>query len=64
MQACIWSERVADRDDLEWKLLPRLAAMAEIAWFGPDDRDKADFLRRLDRLEPTYSARGWNWRQE
>ena len=64
MQACIWSERVVDRGDLEWKLLPRLAAMAEIAWFGPNDRDKADFLRRLDRLEPTYSARGWNWRQE
>ena len=64
MQACIWSERVADREDMQWKMLPRLAALAELSWTGPFGRDKEDFLKRLDRLEATYSARGWNWRRE
>ena len=64
MQACIWAERVADRDDLEWKLLPRLAALAELSWTGPFGRDKKDFLERLDRLEEVYEARNWNWRKE
>lgn len=64
MQACIWAERVADKADLEWKLLPRLAALSELAWCGPFGRDKAGFLDRLNRLETTYSARGWTWRQD
>ena len=64
MQACIWAERVADKTDLEWKLLPRLAALSELAWCGPFGRDKAGFLNRLNRLETTYSARGWTWRQD
>ena len=64
MQACIWAERVCDKEDLEWKLLPRLAALAELAWTGPFGRDKKDFLERLDRLEEVYEARNWNWRKE
>ncbi len=64
MQACIWAERVADKADLEWRLLPRLAALSELAWCGPFGRDKAGFLNRLNRLETTYNARGWTWRQD
>ena len=64
MQACIWAERVCDKEDLEWKLLPRLAALAELAWTGPLGRNKKDFLERLNRLEEVYEARNWNWRKE
>ena len=64
MQACIWAERVCDKEDLEWKLLPRLAALAELAWTGPLGRNKTDFLQRLTRLEETYDSRGWNRRRE
>ena len=63
LQACIWAERVTDKTDLEWKLLPRLAALAERSWTGPSGGDKADFLERLTRMETEYSARGWTWRQ-
>lgn len=61
VEACLWSERVPDEDDLLWKLLPRLSAVAELQWADPQARNYEDFLPRLQRMEALYTARGWRW---
>ena len=61
VEACLWSERVPDEEDILWKLLPRLAAVSELQWADPQTRDYEDFLTRLKRMEAIYTARGWRW---
>lgn len=46
-QACLWTESIWNRFDLEWKMWPRAFAMAEILWSAPPEpRDYQDFRRR------------------
>ena len=61
VEACLWSERVPDEEDILWKLLPRLSAVAELQWSNPQARNYEGFLPRLRRMEALYTARGWNW---
>ncbi len=62
-EACMWTERVADRDDLEWKLLPRLSTLAELQWSDPAVHDLAAYLSRLRHMADIYRSRGWNARE-
>jgi hypothetical protein len=48
-QGNLWSEYVWARDDLEWKAIPRIAAVAEVGW--TDNRDWGNFLTRLANVE-------------
>jgi hexosaminidase len=54
-QACLWTEYVPTPGDVEYLLFPRLFAMAEVLWSPKDERDDADFLKRvsagLERLD-------------
>lgn len=61
VEACLWSERVPNEEDILWKLLPRLSAVSELQWSNPKDRNYEDFLPRVNRMEALYTARGWNW---
>ncbi len=53
-QANLWSEYVWGQKDLEWKLYPRVCAMAEAVWSQPARKDFSAFSERLkihrDRL--------------
>ena len=60
VEACLWSERVPNEEDILWKLLPRLSAVSELQW-NPQARNYEDFLSRVRRMEALYTARGWNW---
>ena len=62
-EACMWTERVADRDDLEWKLLPRLSTLAELQWSDPAAHDLDTYLPRLHHMAELYRSRGWNARE-
>lgn len=46
VEAALWSETVRSLDDALWLLLPRLAAVAEVAW-SPAGRDWPGFAERL-----------------
>lgn len=35
VEAAMWTETTRDLDEVTWMLLPRLAAIAEVAWGGP-----------------------------
>lgn len=63
-EGCIWTEWVADSVKLEWQLLPRLAALAEVQWTQPQRKDFDDFMRRLPRLVGLYEQRGWNYKRD
>lgn len=47
VSAAVWTETMLDRDDLFSMLLPRLAAVAEVAWSQPGAKDWESFRRRV-----------------
>ena len=61
VEAAVWTETVRTPRELFALLLPRLAAIAEIAWSAPDRRSYDDFLARLGRTTPQWDAAGWPW---
>lgn len=68
-EACLWSERVADTDSLEWRLLPRLSTLSELQWSNPASHqgDTASFnayLPRLRHMIDLYTSRGWHWKTD
>lgn len=47
IQACLWSERIKDKEKLEKMIYPRLFAVAEASW--SKEKDYGDFCLRLPR---------------
>lgn len=47
IEACLWGETVRTEEDVTYLMLPRLAAIAEVAWTSQDKRDWADISSRL-----------------
>ena len=43
-----WSEMIRTEDELEWKVWPRAAALAEVLWTYPANRDFVSFLQRME----------------
>ncbi len=46
IEACMWTER-APQDQIDGKMFPRLLAIAEDAWTLPQNKNYANFYRRL-----------------
>ncbi len=62
IEAPIWSETVSNIRDLEFLAFPRLAAVAELAWSPPAQRQPWDqFKVRLGAQAPRWSALGVNF---
>lgn len=60
-QANLWCEYIPTLSYAEYKLLPRLAAMCEVQWCSPDNKDFDQFMARLTRLTQIYDAAGYNY---
>lgn len=60
-QANLWTEFVATEDRASEMLLPRLAAMAEVQWIAPGNKDYFRFVSALPRLEAIYELLGVNY---
>lgn len=58
MQANLWTEVIADDQQLDYKLFPRIAALAEAAWTKSSNKDLADFNNRLKQHFKLYNAAG------
>ena len=58
VQANLWTEHVAYPEHLFYQLLPRLAAMSEVQWCRPEQKDFEGFKRRLPHLEKLYDRMG------
>jgi hexosaminidase len=61
VEAALWSETVHTDEDLFTLLLPRLAAVAEVAWSVPLRRSWPDFAARVARYGPVWDAAGVPW---
>lgn len=63
-QGCIWTEWTKERMKMEWQMMPRIAALAEIQWSKPENKDIQDFLRRLKHQIDIYKLYGYNYKED
>lgn len=61
VEAALWTETLRTLDDLTTMLLPRLAAVAEVAWSAPDRRDLEDLTHRLGAHGAFWDRLGLAW---
>ncbi len=57
-QANVWTEYIGTTDYVEYMILPRMAALAEVQWTQPERKDYNDFLQRLVRQIEMYERDG------
>jgi len=61
VEAPVWSETVANLRDVEFVAMPRLAALAEVAWSPQAARRWDGFRVRLGAQAPRWTALGLNF---
>ena len=60
-QANLWTEFISTSEHVEYMVLPRLAAMSEVQWTQPKNKDYNNFLERLPQLTNLYERAGYNY---
>lgn len=63
-QGCIWTEWTKDSVKMEWQMMPRIAALAEIQWTDPQKKNLESFLKRLRHQIDIYTVYGYNYKQD
>lgn len=58
VEAAIWTETLSTQDELYDMLLPRLSALAEVAWTAPERKDWEDYRRRVVTESATWRREG------
>jgi hexosaminidase len=53
-EACVWTGRISTEAYLQFNLVPRLFAFAEMAWSPPERRDYDSFMARARSFVPLY----------
>ena len=61
-QANVWTEYITCESQIQYQVLPRMAALAEVQWIQPQDKDYQDFKTRLPHLVDIYKRYGWTYR--
>ena len=61
-QANVWTEYITCEPQVQYQVLPRMAALAEVLWLAPDKKDYEDFKTRLPQLFDIYRLYGWTYR--
>ena len=61
-QANVWTEYITCEPQIQYQVLPRMAALCEVQWIEPDRKDYQDFKARLSRLVEIYQRYGWTYR--
>lgn len=54
IQANMWTEYISSPEHLEYMILPRLAALSEVQWCLPENKDWNRFLESMDELCESY----------
>ena len=60
-QANVWREYMPTSDQVEYMILPRLAALSEALWTAPEKKNYANFLSRLANFLPVYDDLNFNY---
>ena len=61
VQANCWTEYIKTFRQVEYMELPRMAALSEVQWCKPGQRDFNAFMQRLPRLIDVYRREGYNF---
>lgn len=61
VQANVWTEYISTTDYVEYMILPRMAALAEVQWLSPKRKNYDDFVRRICRLKTIYEREDVNY---
>lgn len=61
-QANIWTEYLETPSAVEYMAFPRMLALSEVLWSKPEDKNFADFSKRLDTHFPRLSKQFVNYR--
>ncbi|WP_321333606.1 family 20 glycosylhydrolase [uncultured Bacteroides sp.] len=61
VQANVWTEYMPTSQQVEYMVLPRMAALAEVQWTQADKKDYRNFTSRLPRLMTIYDQEGYNY---
>lgn len=61
VQANVWTEYMGSRHTVEYMVLPRMAALSEVAWSKARRDDFDAFKLRLTRLVNFYDVYGWTY---
>ena len=56
VQGCLWGEYVHSFKDVEYDVLPRMAALSELQWCKPQQRDYKDFINRCFHMAKLYDV--------
>ena len=60
-QANVWTEYIASPEEVEYMILPRMAALAEVNWTQPETKTWPDFQRRINHHYKYYDAKAYNY---
>ena len=60
-QGNLWTEYILSNEHLEYMLLPRLAALSEVQWTQPENKNWERFLGNLDHILAIYNEMGANY---
>ena len=60
-QANLWTEYIPNFKQVEYMVMPRMAALAEVQWTAPEKKNYADFLQRVTRTMEHYDVLGYNY---
>jgi hexosaminidase len=60
-QGNVWTEYMPTFDQVTYMALPRMAALAEVLWTNPANKDFEDFKKRLAVQNAYLDARGYNY---
>ncbi|MEA3317265.1 MAG: beta-N-acetylhexosaminidase [Bacteroidota bacterium] len=61
-QANVWTEYIATTEQLEYMILPRMCALAEVVWSANDNKNWDDFKNRIEQHEEIFKQKGYNFR--
>lgn len=57
-QGNVWTEFIATNEQLEYMVMPRMPALAEVLWTPRQDRDFTDFNKRIQYHFKVYEQKG------
>ncbi|MBR3853229.1 MAG: beta-N-acetylhexosaminidase, partial [Tidjanibacter sp.] len=61
VQANVWREYIKTADHVEHMVLPRAAALCEVQWMNPEQKNYEEFLTRLQPMIRLYDHLGYNY---
>lgn len=60
-QGNVWTEYIQTFSQVQYMVLPRMAALSEVVWTEVPAKNYPAFKQRLLPLSALYGAQGWNW---